>query len=356
MERTELLGMSSAQLEAFAEEVGEPRYRGRQLYEWIYRKNTGSFFDMNNIPRDLRFRFDEIAHVSIPRVLKQRVAADNTRKFLIELEDKKKIETVVIPQSESKDTRYTICVSTQVGCPLQCAFCGTGLSGFQRNLQAFEIVGQVLASNRELDRRIKRNDPKMITNVVFMGMGEPMLNYGEMIKSIYLINDQKGVNIGQRHITVSTAGHVDGIRAMAAEKLQVNLAVSLHAANDGLRDQLVPLNKKYPINKLFEAVSDYIKNTGRRVTFEYVLLDGVNMDQKDVDNLVRLVKPLLANVNLIPYNKVEGVPYKAPDSNKANLFYRKLLQAGLTVTIRQERGVDIDAACGQLVVSTATKF
>lgn len=356
IQKIELLGKCSSELEDFAEELGEPRFRGRQLYKWIYQKNTGSFHEMNDIPRDLRFKLDEMAQISIPRVLKQRAAPDGTRKFLMELGDKKRIETVVIPQSEGKNAKYTICVSTQVGCPLQCVFCATGLSGFQRSLAAFEIAGQVLGSNRELMRRLKQKEPRLINNVVFMGMGEPMLNYHEMVKSVHLINEPKGINIGQRHITVSTAGHVEGILALAAEKLQVTLAVSLHAASDELRDQLMPINKKYPLRQLMPAIAEYIKQTGRRVTFEYVLLDEVNMRTQDADNLIRLVKPLLANINLIPYNIVTGANYLPPSPNKIKGFYQKLIQAGLNVTVRQERGADIDGACGQLAAHMIAKF
>jgi len=356
MQKTELLGKSSSELEEFAEEQGEPRFRGRQLFKWIYQKNMGSFYEMNDIPRELRFKLDKIAQISIPRVLKQRVAADGARKFLIELGDKKRIETVIIPQGDNKDTKHTICVSAQVGCPLQCVFCATGLSGFQRNLEAFEIVGQVLGSNRELMRRLKKKEPKLITNVVFMGMGEPMLNYREMLKSIHMINEPKGMNIGQRHITVSTAGHAEGIQALAAEKLQVTLAVSLHAARDELRDRLMPINKKYPLQHLMESVAEYIRQTGRRVTFEYVLLDEINMRSVDADDLIRLVKPLLANINLIPYNKVTEASYEPPSPYKVKRFYQKLVQAGLKVTIRHERGADIDAACGQLAAHMAARF
>ena len=346
--KTELLGMGIKELEDFMESIGEPRYRGRQVHRWIYQKAVSSFYEMSDISRDLRTKLDELARISIPRVLKQRASIDGTRKFLMELEDKKRIESVVIPHSRNKDTRYTLCISTQVGCPIGCVFCATGSSGFQRNLEAYEMIGQVLGSERELQKRLKSNDNGLITNVVYMGMGEPMLNYDQVIKSIYTLNDPKGINIGQRHITISTSGDVRGINQLAQENLQVTLAVSLHACSNELRDKLIPLNRKYPLEELIKSIEQYIRLTNRRVTFEYLLLDGVNDHKEDADKLITLLKPLLANVNLIPYNEVVGLEFKQPSPQQVNEFYYYLLQAGVNVTLREEKGADIEAACGQL--------
>ena len=346
--KTELLGMGIKELEDFMESIGEPRYRGRQVHRWIYQKAVSSFYEMSDISRDLRTKLDELARISIPRVLKQRASIDGTRKFLMELEDKKRIESVVIPHSRNKDTRYTLCISTQVGCPIGCVFCATGSSGFQRNLEAYEMIGQVLGSERELQKRLKSNENGLITNVVFMGMGEPMLNYDQVIKSIYTLNDPKGINIGQRHITISTSGDVRGINQLAQENLQVTLAVSLHACSNELRDKLIPLNRKYPLEELIKSIEQYIRLTNRRVTFEYLLLDGVNDHKEDADKLITLLKPLLANVNLIPYNEVVGLEFKQPSPQQVNEFYYYLLQAGVNVTLREEKGADIEAACGQL--------
>lgn len=346
--KTELLGMGIKELEDFMESVGESRYRGRQMHRWIYQKAVSSFYEMSDISRDLRTKLDELARISIPRVLKQRASIDGTRKFLMELEDKKRIESVVIPHSRNKDTRYTLCISTQVGCPIGCVFCATGNSGFQRNLEAYEMIGQVLGSERELQKRLKSNENGLITNVVFMGMGEPMLNYDQVIKSIYTLNDPKGINIGQRHITISTSGDVRGINQLAQENLQVTLAVSLHACSNELRDKLIPLNRKYPLEELIKSIEQYIRLTNRRVTFEYLLLDGVNDHKEDADKLITLLKPLLANVNLIPYNEVVGLEFKQPSPQQVNEFYYYLLQAGVNVTLREEKGADIEAACGQL--------
>lgn len=346
--KTELLGMGTKELEDFMEFIGEPRYRGRQLHKWIYKKAVSSFYEMSDLARDLRTKLDELACISIPRVLKQRVSIDGTRKFLMELEDKKRIESVVIPHSRNKDTRYTLCISTQVGCPVGCVFCATGNSGFQRNLEAYEMIGQVLGSERELQKRLKSNENGLITNVVYMGMGEPMFNYDQVMKSIYSLNDPKGINIGQRHITISTSGDVKGINRLAEENLQVTLAISLHACTNELRDRLIPLNRKYPLEELIKAIKQYIDVTNRRVTFEYLLLDGVNDRKEDADKLITLLKPILANVNLIPYNEVVGLEFRQPSPQQVNDFYHYLLQAGVNVTLREEKGADIEAACGQL--------
>lgn len=346
--KIELLGLDLPDMEQYFMSLGEPRFRANQIFTWIYRKETGSFYDMSDIPKELRYKLDQSAEISIPRVLKQRVSNDGTRKFLLEMKDKKKVETVVIPQSRDKNTRYSLCISTQVGCPIGCSFCATGLSGFQRNLHAYEMAGQVLGSRRELARKLKTSSDSIITNVVYMGMGEPMLNFDEVLRSIYILNDHKGINIGQRHITISTSGEVKGIDRLAQEDLQVTLAISLHACNNELRDQLVPINRKYPLETLIKAVASYIEHSNRRVTFEYIMLDNVNIGPEDAAAMVKLIKPLLANVNLIPYNEVSGLEYQKPSLFKIKQFYGWLVDGGLNVTLREERGADIEAACGQL--------
>lgn len=346
--KTELLGMDLEKLEDYMLSLGEPRYRASQIFTWIYRKQVSSFYDMSDIPKDLRIRLNEIAVISIPRVLKQRVSKDGTRKFLMEMRDKKRVETVIIPQSWEKDSRYSLCISTQVGCPVGCSFCATGQSGFQRNLLAHEMVGQVLGSQRELAKRMKTSDQQIITNIVYMGMGEPLLNFDEMLKSVHMLNNHRGIDIGQRHITISTAGEVRGIERLSATDLQVTLAISLHACNNDLRDQLIPMNRKYPLEMLMQAARAYIEHSKRRVTFEYIMLDGVNMDARDAAAMIKLIKPLLANVNLIPYNEVSGLDFQKPSAAKIKQFYKWLLDGGLDVTLREERGADIEAACGQL--------
>jgi len=348
--KKQLLGLSLNELQDYITELGQPAFRARQIYKWIYEKQTASFYEMSDISRKFRQQLDEIAVVSIPRVLKQKVSSDGTRKFLMELDDKKKIETVVIPQSTEKNTRYSLCISTQVGCPVGCQFCATGSSGFQRSLEAYEMIGQFLGSKRELMKRLKQNDENIISNVVYMGMGEPFFNYDQVMSSIRVLIDPQGVNLGQRHITVSTAGEASGIERLAREDLQVTLAISLHACNDELRDKLIPLNRKYPLKKLMQAVSEYIEITNRRVTFEYIMLNEINIGKQDAQQLIKIVKPLLANVNLIPYNEVETLPFKRPSGYNVRQFYQWLVDGGLNVTIREEHGSDIEAACGQLCI------
>ena len=346
--KTELLGMSAEELAQFLVSMGEPEYRGRQIYRWIYQKEVSSFDGMPDLPKDLRSRLKQLSVISMPRCNSERVSRDGTRKFLFEMTDRRQIEVVAIPQSRKAGGRYTLCISTQAGCPIGCSFCATGASGFKRNLKAYEIAGQVLTARRELAVRLKNLDHHLINSIVYMGMGEPLLNYDQVLKSVRLLNDSKGMNIGQRHITISTAGEVHGINKLAEENLQITLAVSLHAASNDLRDKLVPLNKKYPLEKLMEAVRGYIGKTNRRVTFEYIMLDAVNMAKKDADRLVKLVKPLLANINLIPYNETPGKPFKRPPAEKVNQFYDWVATGGVTVVLRSERGSDIEAACGQL--------
>ena len=354
--KDELLGKDIEELESYMISIGEAAFRARQIFKWIYSKEVNSFYDMSDLPRELRKKLDTMAQISIPRVLKQRVSQDGTRKYLLELRDKKRIESVLIPQGSGKNSRYTICVSTQVGCPIGCSFCATGQAGFQRNLDYFEIVGQVLGSRRELKRKLKSNEENLISNVVYMGMGEPLLNYNEMIKSIYMLNHPKGLGIGQRHITVSTAGEASGIKRLADEGMQITLAVSLHACDDTLRNHLVPLNRKYPLSALRDAIEYYISVTNRRVTFEYVLLDEVNMSKRDARNMIRLLKPLLANVNLSPYNEVDGLDYTKPSPPRIQQFFAWLAEGGLNVTLREEKGSDIMAACGQLKASYSKMY
>lgn len=343
--------MTVEQLEDFAASLNEPRFRGRQIYRWIYKKGQGSFYEMSDIPKELRAKLDETASISMPRVVKSRVSKDGTRKFLLELADHKRIETVAIPQGWKKRKSYTLCLSTQVGCALGCTFCATGLSGFARNLSAGEIVGQLLVAEKEIEKREKinnDNDNRAVANLVFMGMGEPLLNYDALISAIRLINDERGINIGQRHMTVSTAGIVPYIQRLAKEKLQVTLAISLHATTDEVRRKLMPVAGRYSIKEILEAAHYYFEQTGRRVTFEYLLLDGVNTEPEDARRLAEMVKPLGANVNLIPYNYVDNSNFQRPNQYVVARFLSILEAQGVNVTLREEMGADIEAACGQL--------
>ncbi|HWP96215.1 MAG TPA: 23S rRNA (adenine(2503)-C(2))-methyltransferase RlmN [Syntrophomonadaceae bacterium] len=348
MDKVELLGKGVSEIEEFMSEMGEPRYRGRQVHKWINQKTASSFAEMTDLSQTLRKRLEEVASLSLPVILKQRTSLDGTRKYLLQLFDGQEIECVAIPQGGHHSSRHTLCISTQVGCPLGCRFCATGKLGFRRNLKAYEIAGQVLAVRRELEREAGETGQDRIGNVVYMGMGEPLLNYNEVIKSVYILNDPQGLNIGQRHITLSTAGDVTGIERLAREMMQVTLAVSLHACDDELRSRLMPINRKYPLAMLMGAVKGYVARTGRRVTFEYILLAGINDRRQDAENMAGLIGSLLANINLIPYNGVEDLPYCQPEAARVELFCRWLQKNGLNATVRQERGADIEAACGQL--------
>ncbi len=323
-----LVGLTTQELESFAEQLGEPRYRGRQLALWIYRKAIASFDAMTDLPKELRERLKEIAVVNPLQVVDVRVAKDGTTKYLNQLPDGETVECVFIPHGEWD----TICVSTQVGCPIGCHFCASGES-FARNLTAGEIVGQVLIA--------KRHDNP---NVVFMGMGEPLLNFDQLAKALHLLNREVG--IGARRMTVSTVGIVQGIRKLAQLGLQVNLAISLHAPNDALRRQLIPANLP-PINDLLKACWEYFQATKRRLTFEYVLLKGVNDKVEHAVELARLLKGLPCHVNLIPYNPT-GTGFERPTEKQVERFYQVLAQQGIPATIRHERGTEIQGACGQL--------
>ena len=349
MDKTELLGLSLEEMERTIVSLGLPRFRARQIYHWLYKHHVHSFYHMNNLPKELRYFLDKKVSITVPRVLKARVSSDGTRKFLLEAADKKRIETVAIPQFRVDGKKYTICVSSQVGCPVGCKFCATGQSGFERDLTAGEITGQVVAVEREIEQREKLvPGERYLTNVVFMGMGEPLLNLDAVLEAIRIINDEQGIGIGQRHITISTAGVIPGIRVLAESGLQVTLAVSLHATTNEVRNRIIPMNRKYPLESLIESISHYIDSTGRRVTFEYLLLDGVNSSLQDAYRLSTMVKPLLVNVNLIPYNQTERLYYRRPDQDTINSFLSCLTREGVNVTLREEMGGDIEAACGQL--------
>ncbi len=349
MEKTELLGLSLEEVEQVMAALGLPRFRARQIYHWLYKHQVHSFYQMNNLPKELRHFLDKKVALTVPRVMKARVSRDGTRKFLLELADKKRIETVAIPQFRTDGKKFTICVSSQVGCPVGCRFCATGQSGFERDLTAGEIVGQVVAVERELKQREKQNlGERYLTNVVFMGMGEPLLNLDAVLKAISIINDDRAIGIGQRHVTISTAGFIPGIRQLAESGLQVTLAISLHATTDEVRNRIIPMNRRYPLESLMESISSYIEKTGRRVTLEYLLLDGVNSSAQDAERLAKMVRPLLANINLIPYNETDRLHYRRPDQYTINRFVACLTREGVNVTLREEMGSDIEAACGQL--------
>lgn len=319
-------------------------FQGAQIFKWIHEKQVFEFDAMTNLSKDLRTKLAESYAATQLTLLDMRssVSAPGTRKALFRLSDGETVESVLIRDQE----RVTICLSTQVGCAIKCAFCATGLSGFTRNLGPGEIVEQALylIQGEDLDGRSP--------NIVFMGMGEPFRNYDATLASVKLLQHKQGLNIGARKITVSTAGEVSGIRRFADEDTQVRLSISLHAANDTLRSKLVPLNRKYPLSELANSIRYYLDRTGRQVTFEWTLIDGVNDSPENAKELARFVQPLKAIVNLIPLNAVEGLEFRRPSDERCERFQQILERQGVRSTLRRERGGDINAACGQLRRST----
>lgn len=328
-----LLGKSLPELTQWVEQQGQPAYRGKQLYQWLYEKGATSIDDITVFPKKWRESQDEniigrseISHCSI--------AKDKTRKYLLKLADGMIIEAVAIPTSK----RLTVCVSSQVGCAMACDFCATGKSGFSRNLKAHEIIDQILTVQNDFGQRV--------SNVVFMGMGEPLANLKEVIPAVKSINQDIG--IGQRSLTISTVGLPDKILELAEEKLQITFAVSLHASNQKTREQLIPTANNYSLSQILNDCREYVKITGRRVTFEYILLAGVNDLPQNAHELARHLKGFQTHVNLIPYNPISEVDFQRPATERINHFMSLLKQENIAVSVRYSRGLDADAACGQL--------
>ncbi|MEY2600840.1 MAG: rRNA (adenine2503-C2)-methyltransferase [Verrucomicrobiota bacterium] len=345
------IDVRSLQFHEFEEKIrefGEPLYRARQIAEWLYQKRVQSFDEMTDLPRKFRNRLAEqfdFGKIDVVRVLGSH---DTTRKFLFRLNDESLIETVLIPASPalygSRSDRRTICISTQVGCAYGCKFCASGLEGFSRNLNPNEIVDQIVAVERESGEKID--------NIVFMGMGEPLANLENVMRAIRIINAPWGLGVGARHITISTSGLAPQIRQMADESLQVRLAVSLHGATDAVRNQIMPINRRYNVETLLSACDYYATRKKQRLTFEYILIAGVNDSEEQAQILGRHAKRLSAKVNLIPYNTVHGLPWSRPAQDQQETFLSILRQRGIAATLRREKGHDIDAACGQLRLQT----
>jgi 23S rRNA (adenine2503-C2)-methyltransferase len=337
-----LLGLNTEELGKVAQELGEPAYRGKQLGEWTYRHGVRSFDEMSNLPDKLRASLKKEYQIGRSETVAVQRSKDGTIKLLLELKLKTQakdkefgdtVETVGIPYAD----RFSCCLSTQVGCPVGCVFCATGLGGFTRNLTAGEIVDQVLAVQEAAGKRVD--------HAVFMGMGEPLLNYEATVKALRLLNEEMG--IAMRHLTVSTVGYVPGIHRLAQEKLQATLAVSLHAPTDELRRRLIP-GMKFSLDEIINACKEYLELTGRRVTYEYCLLEGVNDGVEEARELARLLQGMNCHVNLIPYNPVTGLDFHTRSRKSVKAFREVLEGAGMQVTQRLQRGADIDAACGQL--------
>jgi 23S rRNA (adenine2503-C2)-methyltransferase len=345
-----LLDLSLDELTALLANLGQPAYRARQVWEWIYTRFAGSFDEMTSLPKELRGRLAEMATVTPLTLALETVSADrDTQKVLFQLPDGQTIETVLMLY----DKRRTLCISSQAGCAMGCTFCATAQGGLARNLTAGEIVAQVLYFARYLadpDRAPAMNveRPTHVTNIVLMGMGEPMHNYDNVWTALRRLTDGDAFGLGARHITLSTVGLVPMIDRMADEGLQIGLAVSLHAPNDELRTQLVPLNKAYPVDAVLAAVQRYIAKTGRRVTFEYALMRGINDSPELAAEMAHKLAPLLCHVNLIPLNPIPDSPYQ-PTSDEETLRFAQILRdGGVPATVRLRRGIEINAGCGQL--------
>jgi 23S rRNA (adenine2503-C2)-methyltransferase len=333
------------ELEDVLEDRGTERFHARQLYRWIYRRGVTDFELMTDLGRALRARFDKEFGVSTPRVIADEHSVDGTRKFVLELGDRRRIESVFIPDTPS----MTFCISTQVGCAMSCGFCLTGKMGLIRNLTAGEIVGQVrvlAAATGMLDFPF---------NIVLMGMGEPLHNYDNTLKALRILHSEYGLAISPRRMTLSTVGIVPGLERLARELLMPNLAVSLHATTDEQRTALVPPNRKYPLAAILDACRRFPLKKRSRITFEYVMLEGVNDTPDDARRLVKLLSGIKAKVNLIPLNPAPGIPYQRPSDARVDRFAQILADRHITVSVRKSRGQDIRAACGQLIVAGGTK-
>ncbi|MBI4307437.1 MAG: 23S rRNA (adenine(2503)-C(2))-methyltransferase RlmN [Chloroflexi bacterium] len=333
------------------QEMDEPAYRARQLYRWAYRRFAISYDAMTDIPASLRDRLARDLPLRSLRHVAQKESEDGTtRKALFRLRDGHTIETVLMLYLPKKggSWRRTVCLSTQVGCPLGCAFCATGQMGLARDLTAGEIVEQVIAFARELRAQGMAKEEQPITNVVFMGMGEPFANSNAVWKAVHILHDPEGYNLGARNITVSTAGVVPGIRRLIEEKLQVNLAVSLHAPNDEVRTRIMPINRRYPLEQLLDACRAYVQATHRRITFEYVMIQGLNDSPEHAQEVGRKLYGMLCHVNLLPMNPIPGSDLRGSSPERIRAFQRELRKWGIPCTVRFEKGVDIQAGCGQL--------
>jgi 23S rRNA (adenine2503-C2)-methyltransferase len=352
-ERVNLLGLPRAELEAFvAERLDAKPFRARQLMKWIYRRGAADFSAMTDLAQGFRAQLLEVARIAVPQIVTEQVSSDGTRKWMLRMDEVQGIETVYIPEPD----RGTLCISSQVGCAMDCTFCSTAQQGFNRNLSVAEIVGQVWLAHRELselglhghgDGRAGDARAK-ITNIVFMGMGEPLANYRNVVPAMRIFLDDLGYDLSRRRVTLSTSGLVPQIYKLAQE-CNVALAVSLHAPNDELRSELVPINRKHPIAELLAACWHYIDaQNGRSVTFEYVMLDGVNDKLQHALELARLLKGRPAKLNLIPFNVFPGTHYRRSPAASIVRFRDILNENGVIATIRRTRGDDIDAACGQL--------
>ena len=353
-EKKSLLGES---LESFESEIlaaDFPKYRAKQVFDWIFKKRISDWDSMKNLPKAFLEWLRANYVIDPTKILLDKQSNDVTQKFLIQLEDKRLIETVLIRAPQEgvglDKSRKTVCVSIQVGCAYGCKFCASGLAGFKRNLFASEVIAQLIHMSRIDSPKLEHSSNESVSfdNIVFMGMGEPLANYNELVNVLKIMNASWGLNIGARRITVSTSGLAPEIEKLADEGLSIRLAISLHGATNEVRNQIMPINKRYPLEVLIPAIEKFREKHGRMVTLEFILIDGVNDSIEQAKALVKITKRLHAHVNCIPYNKVEGLEWKRPSITRQNKFVQILKDANVSVTIRREKGHSINAACGQL--------
>jgi 23S rRNA (adenine2503-C2)-methyltransferase len=344
-QKVNLIGLSPSKLEAFFEELGEKRFRATQVLKWIHQQGASSFDEMTNISKALRERLAEVAEIREPEVVLEKISKDETRKWVIRMDGGSAIEMVLIPEGD----RRTLCISSQVGCSLDCSFCSTGKQGFNRNLSTAEIVGQLRVAIRSFGPFDPSGD-RRVSNIVLMGMGEPLMNFDAVVDALELFMEDNAYGLSKRRVTLSTAGVVPAIDKLS-EVTDVSLAISLHAPNNELRDQLVPINRRYPIEQLMGSVKRYFsKLADRRVaTIEYTLIAGINDQPEHARELVKLLKQVPCKLNLIPFNPFPNSDYKRPSEDAIQRFKMEMLKGKILTTVRRTRGDDVDAACGQLV-------
>lgn len=339
-----LLSLTPGEMEALVKEAGHQTFRARQIMEWVWKKRAASWDDMRNLPGNLKDYLSSRCSLRSLEHVQTQGNEEETRKFLYRLTDGRYVESVLLPASQAlygeASDRHTLCVSSQVGCAFGCKFCASGLNGFTRNLQADEIVEQIIQAESLSGQKVN--------NIVFMGMGEPLANWDNFTRALDFINEPWGLHIGARHLTLSTSGHAPNIKRLADDHRQIRLAVSLHGACNSVRDQIMPVNKKWPLDVLFEALDYWTERKKQMITFEYILIEGVNDGKDQCELLIRHARRFHAKINLIPYNTVEGLPWKRPRDKDCYKFRDTLQSAGIAVTMRMEKGGKIDAACGQL--------
>ena len=357
-EKPSLFGETLESLTERVVEAGFPSFRGKQVMEWLYKKRVDEWDAMSNLPKAFRIWLDGQYILYPTNSLLDKRSDDVTQKFLLELEDKSLIETVLIraPQTGvgQESSRKTVCVSIQVGCAYGCKFCASGLAGFKRNLMAAEVVSQLMHICKMEDAHTKRAKEEIASfdNIVFMGMGEPLANYDTLVQTIKILNAEWGLNFGARRITVSTSGLAPRIMQLAQEGVAVRLAISLHGATNEVRSQIMPVNKKYPLEELIPAAKAFKDKHGRMLTLEFIMIEDINDSLDQAKELTKIARELHAHVNCIPYNKVEGLEWKRPSVRRQDAFVDVLRKGGVSVTIRREKGHDINAACGQLRLKT----